>query len=137
MVFADAKKLRYIAREFLLELKENGLRQHRIKPHCPEKNGAMERANRTLRERLGEVELTDLLQSRDVLAKVVKWYKRRKAAQCAGLHAAGGVLPRRSENPPRREEEKNGGSLAPEERKKPGVETANDPFAEGEPATSN
>jgi len=77
----------YIAREFLLVLKENGLSQHRIKPHCPEENGTMERANRTLRERLEEEALTDLLQARDVLAKVVRWYNEER------LHSALGYLP--------------------------------------------
>ena len=77
----------YIAREFLTVLKENGLSQHRIKPHCPEENGTMERANRTLRERLEEEELTDLMQARGVLAKVVRWYNEER------LHSALGYLP--------------------------------------------
>lgn len=77
----------YIAREFLLVLKEKGLSQHRIKPHCPEENGTMERANRTLRERLEEEELTNLLQAQDVLKRVVRWYNEER------LHSALGYLP--------------------------------------------
>jgi putative transposase len=77
----------YIAREFLQVLKENGLGHHRIKPHCPEENGTMERANRTLRERLEEEELTSLLQARDVIARVVRWYNDER------LHSALGYLP--------------------------------------------
>jgi putative transposase len=77
----------YIAREFLQVLKENGLGHHRIKPHCPEENGTMERANRTLRERLEEEELIDLLQARDVLRKVIRWYNEER------LHSALGYLP--------------------------------------------
>jgi putative transposase len=77
----------YIAREFLLVLKENGLSQHRIKPHCPEENGTMERANRTLRERLEEEELSDPLQAQEVLAKVIRWYNEER------LHSALGYLP--------------------------------------------
>jgi putative transposase len=77
----------YIAREFLQVLKENGLGHHRIKPHCPEENGTMERANRTLRERLEEEELTSLLPARDVIAKVVRWYNDER------LHSALGYLP--------------------------------------------
>jgi transposase InsO family protein len=42
----------YISKEFRVVLQENGLGHHRIKPHCPEENGLMERANRTLREGL-------------------------------------------------------------------------------------
>ena len=77
----------YIAREFLQVLKENGLGHHRIKPHCPEENGTMERANRTLRERLEEEELTSLLPARDVIARVVRWYNDER------LHSALGYLP--------------------------------------------
>lgn len=54
----------YISREFRGVLDEHGLHHNRIKPHCPEENGVVERSNRTLREALEEVELTDLLQAR-------------------------------------------------------------------------
>lgn len=77
----------YIAREFLAVLAENGLGHHRIKPHCPEENGTMERAYRTIREALEGEELTNLLQARDVLAKVVRWYNEER------LHSALGYLP--------------------------------------------
>ena len=77
----------YIAREFLLVLKENGLSQHRIKPHCPEVNGTMERAHRTLRERLEEEELSDQLQAKEVLTKVIRWYNEER------LHSALGYMP--------------------------------------------
>ena len=77
----------YIAREFLAVLAENGLGHHRIKPHCPEENGTMERAYRTLREALEGEELTNLLQARDVLATVVRWYNEER------LHSALGYLP--------------------------------------------
>jgi transposase InsO family protein len=77
----------YIAREFLSVLAENGLGHHRIKPHCPEENGTMERAYRTLREALEGEELTNLLQARDVLGRVVRWYNEER------LHSALGYLP--------------------------------------------
>jgi putative transposase len=77
----------YMAREFLLVLQENGLGHHRIRPHCPEENGTMERAYRTLREALDGEELTNLLQARDVLARVVRWYNEQR------LHSALGYLP--------------------------------------------
>src|SRR5262249_32273897 len=76
----------YIAREFLLVLKEHGLGHHRITPHCPEENGVMERAYRTLREALEGEELTNYLQAQDVLAKVVRWYSEER------LHSALGYL---------------------------------------------
>jgi transposase InsO family protein len=77
----------YISREFLIVLKENGLGHHRIKPHCPEENGTMERAYRTLRDRLEEEELLDPVQAKHTLEKVIKWYNERR------LHSALGYLP--------------------------------------------
>jgi len=47
----------------------------------------MERAYRTLREALDGEELTDPLQARDVLARVVRWYNEER------LHSALGYLP--------------------------------------------
>jgi putative transposase len=76
----------YIAREFRLVLQENGLGHHRIRPHCPEENGLIERAYRTMREALEGEELTDLLQARDVLARIVRRYNEER------LHSALGYL---------------------------------------------
>lgn len=76
----------YISREFRLVLAENGLGHHRIKPHCPEENGLMERAYRTLREELEGEELTDLLAAEKVLGRVVKRYNEQR------LHSALGYL---------------------------------------------
>jgi transposase InsO family protein len=36
----------YISKECKVVLKENGLGHHRIKPHCPEENGLIERMHR-------------------------------------------------------------------------------------------
>jgi hemerythrin-like domain-containing protein len=38
-------------------LEYHRLVHNRIRPHCPEENGVIERANRTLREKLDELEL--------------------------------------------------------------------------------
>jgi putative transposase len=76
----------YIAREFLLVLREHGLGHHRIRPHCPEENGVIERAYRTLREALDGEELTNLLQAEQVLARIVRWYNEER------LHSALGYL---------------------------------------------
>ena len=46
----------------------------------------MERAYRTFREALEGEELTDLLQARDVLARLVRWYNDER------LHSALGFL---------------------------------------------
>ena len=76
----------YISREFRGVLDEHGLGHRRIKPHCPQENGIIERSNRTLREALEGEELTDLLQARDVLARIIHWYNRER------LHSALGYL---------------------------------------------
>jgi putative transposase len=77
----------YIAREYLQVLKEHGLGHHRIKPHCPEENGVIERSFRTMREALEGEELRHLLDAERVLAKVVHWYNEER------LHSALGYLP--------------------------------------------
>jgi putative transposase len=76
----------YISREFRGVLDEHGLHHNRIKPHCPEENGVVERSNRTLREALEEVELTDLLQAQRVIAGIIAWYNTER------LHSALGYL---------------------------------------------
>ncbi len=77
----------YISKEFRAVLRENGLGHHRIRPHCPEENGLIERANRTLREALDGEELTDLLTAERVLARLVRRYNEER------LHSALGYLP--------------------------------------------
>jgi putative transposase len=77
----------YISKEFRVVLQENGLGHHRIQPHCPEENGTMERANRTIREALDGEELTDLLTAQRVIARLVRRYNEER------LHSALGYLP--------------------------------------------
>ena len=72
----------YISREFRGVLEEHQFGHQRIKPHCPEENGIIERSNRTLREALDGEELTDLLQARDVIQRVIHWYNTER------LHSA-------------------------------------------------
>jgi putative transposase len=76
----------YISREFGAVLDEHALSHRRIKPHCPEENGVMERANRTLGEALEGEELTDYLQAEKVIARIVRWYNEKR------LHSALGFL---------------------------------------------
>jgi putative transposase len=76
----------YISREFRGVLDEHGLHHNRITPHCPEENGVVERSNRTLREALEGEELTDLLQARSVIARIIEWYNTER------LHSALGYL---------------------------------------------
>jgi putative transposase len=79
----------YISKGFRAALQENGPGHHRIQPHCPEENGLMERANRTLRESLDGEGLTDLLTAERVIARVVRRHDEER------LHGALGYLPPR------------------------------------------
>jgi len=76
----------YISREFGAVWDEHELSHKRIKPHCPEENGLMERANRTIGEALDEEERTDGLQAGKVMGRVIRWYKEER------LHSAPGFL---------------------------------------------
>ena len=76
----------YISREFGGVLDEHGLNHRRIAPHCPEENGTMERANRTIDEALEGEDLTNYLDAVRVLDKIVRWYNEKR------LHSALGFL---------------------------------------------
>jgi putative transposase len=76
----------YISKEFKIVLQENGLGHHRIKPHCPEENGLIERMHRTLREELDGEALTNLLEAEKVFARIVRRYNEER------LHSALGFL---------------------------------------------
>jgi putative transposase len=76
----------YISKEFKIVLAENGLGHHRIKPHCPEENGLIERMHRTLREELDGDALTNLLEAEKVFGRVVRRYNEQR------LHSALGFL---------------------------------------------
>ena len=76
----------YISREFGAVLDEYELSHHRIKPHCPEENGLMERANRTIDEALEGEDLADYLQAVKVIARLIRWYNEER------LHSALGFL---------------------------------------------
>ena len=76
----------YISREFGGVLDEHGLSHRRIRPHCPEENGLIERAQRTFGEALDGLELTDSLQAERVIGKMIRWYNEKR------LHSALGFL---------------------------------------------
>lgn len=76
----------YLSREFGGVLDEHGLTHRRIKPHCPEENGLVERAHRTFGEALDGEELTDFLQAEKAVGKMVAWYNAER------LHSALGFL---------------------------------------------
>ena len=74
----------YVSGEFKQVLRERGLAHVRIRPHCPEENGLVERVHRTLAEALDDVELEHLEQARADVAKIVAWYngERLHSALC-------------------------------------------------------
>jgi transposase InsO family protein len=77
----------YVSREFRETLAGAGLRHQKIKPHCPEENGLVERSNRTIREAWEAAgEADDFHAAEVVLAKLVKWYNQER------LHRALGYL---------------------------------------------
>ena len=76
----------YVSSEFRSVLREHGLGHQRIKPHCPEENGLIERAHRTLREELDGERLTTYWEAHDALAKVIRRYNHER------LHSALGYL---------------------------------------------
>jgi hypothetical protein len=61
----------YISMEFHGLLESHGLTHHKITPHCPEENGIMERANRTFREALEEVEVRNRIEAEDALPRII------------------------------------------------------------------
>jgi transposase InsO family protein len=76
----------YLSRDFRAVLEEHGLAHQRIKPHCPEENGLVERSNRTLREALEELEPTSRQEAEEALKKIIDWYNHKR------LHSALGYL---------------------------------------------
>lgn len=72
----------YISREFGGLLEHHGLTHHRIKPHCPEENGVMERCHRTLREAIEEHELGGRYEAEEAVHKIVDHYNTER------LHSA-------------------------------------------------
>lgn len=76
----------YVSKEFKVVLKENGLDQQRIKPHCPEENGTIERSNRTIREALDGELLENLVQAQGVMSRIIRRYNEER------LHSALGYL---------------------------------------------
>ena len=68
----------FIAMEFKTVLKQNNLTQKLIHPHTPEQNGIVERANRTMRESLATVTLTDYEQAKQEISKIIDYYNNKR-----------------------------------------------------------
>ncbi len=75
----------YISGEFGGLLSFHGLAHHRIKPHCPEENGVMERANRTLREKLDEHDVISREEADAVLQSIIDNYNNKRLHSTLGF----------------------------------------------------
>ncbi len=60
--------------EFKSTLKANNLRQKLIRPHTPEQNGMVERSNKTTRESLVPIILTDYEQAISEISWIIDHY---------------------------------------------------------------
>jgi transposase InsO family protein len=81
----------YISKEFHGVLEQHGLTHVKIKPHCPEENGIMERSNRTVREAWDETGLesdpqANRYQAEEAIARIIAWYNSER------LHSSLGFL---------------------------------------------
>lgn len=76
----------FIGRDFKTILSENRITHVRISPHCPEINGVVERSNRTIKEGLGDIELSDFYSAKEEIGRVISWYNNER------LHSALGYL---------------------------------------------
>jgi len=76
----------FISKEFHGVLEHYGLTHVRIRPHCPEENGIIERSNRTVREALEEVEPSSRYEAEAALSRIIAWYNHER------LHSSLGYL---------------------------------------------
>ena len=76
----------YVSREFGGVLDEHGLTHRRIRPHCPEENGLIERAQRTFDEALDGQDFESYAEAQDAIARMIRWYNEER------LHSAQGFL---------------------------------------------
>jgi putative transposase len=76
----------FISKEFHGVLEHYGLTHVKIRPHCPEENGIMERSNRTVREALEEVEPASRYEAEAALGRIIAWYNHER------LHSSLGYL---------------------------------------------
>jgi putative transposase len=76
----------FISQEFHGVLAHYGLTHVKIRPHCPEENGIMERSNRTVREALEEEEPASRYEAEAALGRIIHWYNHER------LHSSLGYL---------------------------------------------
>lgn len=74
----------YISKEFREVLANNKMAHVRIRPHCPEENGLVERCNRTIREALEDAPMEDRLVAEKTIQRVIRWYNEERYHQALG-----------------------------------------------------
>lgn len=75
----------FISGEFVGLLSHHGLTHHRIRPHCPEENGVLERFNRTLREGIESHDLEDRYDSLEAIDELVRHYNEVRLHSSLGF----------------------------------------------------
>ena len=75
----------YISRDFYHLLAHYDLVHQRITPGCPEENGIMERANRTMREALEDLPLENRYQAEDTLSQIIRYYNQERLHSALGF----------------------------------------------------
>jgi transposase InsO family protein len=75
----------YISRDFYQLLAHHELVHQRITTGCPEENGIMERANRTVREALEDIEMTNRYQAMDTLSQIICHYNQERSHSALGF----------------------------------------------------
>jgi putative transposase len=68
----------YVSREFHITLGASGVGHVRIHPHCPEENGLVERAHRTLGEMLDAYEVGSYDEARERISGIVRYYNTER-----------------------------------------------------------
>jgi transposase InsO family protein len=65
-------------------LEHYGLTHVKIRPHCPEENGIMERSNRTVREALEEAEPASRYEAEAAPGRIIHWYNHERPHSSLG-----------------------------------------------------
>lgn len=76
----------FISYDFAKVLNIFGVGHHRIHPHCPEENGLIERANRTIGSQIDLYEFDSYEEGKTAIKKIIDWYNKER------LHSAIGYV---------------------------------------------
>ncbi len=68
----------FISRDFKAVLSAKGVGHHRIRPHCPEENGKIERFHKTLKNAICDYELDSLAEARKVINGIIHHYNNER-----------------------------------------------------------